>query len=75
MLYDTSIIKKNTYDDLLKLLIEYPISITNDQGIIALYFTNIDPLFEQIKTHNKQVYFYDYLSRNKQNKYIMLKLK
>lgn len=75
MLYDTSIIKKDTYDDLLKLLIEYPISITNDQGIIALYFTNIRPLFEQIKTHNEQVYFYDYSSRNKQNKYIMLKIK
>ena len=51
----------------------YPISITNDQGIIALYFTNIKPLFKQIKTHNEILYFYDYLSRNKNNKYIILK--
>lgn len=73
MLYDTKIIENNTCDDLLSLLIEYPISITNDQGIIALYFTNIKPLFKQIKTHNENLYFYDYLSRNKNNKYIMLK--
>ena len=74
MLYDTKIIKNNTYDNLLNLLKEYPISITNDQGIIALYFTNIEPLFKQIKTNNENTYFYDYLSRNKDNKYIMLKL-
>ena len=73
MLYDTKIIENDTYDNLLNLLIEYPISITNDQGIIALYFTNIKPLFKQIKTHNEFIYFYDYLSRNNNNKYIMLK--
>jgi len=74
MLYDTTIITNDTYDNLLKLLIEYPISITNDQGIIALYFTNINPLFKQIKTHNEHVHFYDYLSRDTRNKYIMLKM-
>jgi len=73
MLYDTKIIEDDTYNNLLNLLMEYPISITNDQGIIALYFTNIKPLFKQIKTHNEDLYFYDYLSRNKNNKYIMLK--
>ena len=73
MLYDTSIIKNDTYDDLLNLTYEYPISKTNEQGIIALYFTNIQPLFRQLKTHNEHIYFYDYLSRNKNNKYIMLK--
>lgn len=73
MLYDTQIIKDDTYDNLLNLLLEYPISITNDQGIIALYFTNIQPLFKQIKTHNEDTCLYDYLSRNKNNKYIMLK--
>jgi hypothetical protein len=73
MLYDTKIIQNDTYDNLLNLLIEYPISITNDQGIIALYFTNIKPLFKQIKTNNEQIFYYDYLSRNLNNKYIMLK--
>lgn len=75
MLYDTKIIENNTYDDLLKLSIEYPISKTNEQGIMALYFTQIKPLFQQIKLHNEDTHFYDYFSRNKNNKYIMLKSK
>lgn len=73
MLYDTNIIEENTYNDLYNLMLEYPISITNDQGIIALYFTNIKPYFKQIKINNENTYFYDYLSRNSNNKYIMLK--
>jgi hypothetical protein len=74
MLYDTNIIQNDTVDNLINLLKTYPISITNDQGIIALYFTNVNPLFKQIKTHNDSTYFYDYLSRNPNNKYIMLKM-
>jgi hypothetical protein len=73
MLYDTKIIQNDTYDNLLKLSIEYPISKTNEQGIMALYFTNIQPLFKQIKTHNEFIYFYDFMPRNNKNKYIMLK--
>jgi hypothetical protein len=73
MLYDTKIIEENTYSDLLNLMFEHPISITNDQGIIALYFTNVKPLFKQIKTHNENGFFYDYLTRNPAYKYIMLK--
>ena len=74
MLYDTRIIKTDTYDNLLNLLTEYPISKTNEQGIIALYFTQIQPAFKQIKTHNEHTCFYDYLSRDKSSKYIMLKM-
>jgi hypothetical protein len=73
MLYDTQLIEPNTVDDLYKLLFEYPISITNDQGIIALYFASIRPRFEQIRIKNNTTYFYDYMSRNPANKYIMLK--
>jgi hypothetical protein len=73
MLYHTEIINDNTFDDLLNLTFEYPISRTNEQGIIALYFTNIKPLFKQIRLYNETTYFYDFLSRNKNNKYIMLK--
>lgn len=72
MLYDTKILEENTFDDLYKLSLEYPISRTNEQGITALYFTNIKPLFEQIKTHNEDTNFYDYTFRNN-NKYIMIK--
>ena len=74
MLYDTQIIEYNTFANLRKLMFKYPCSITNDQGIIALYFTQIIPVFEQIRTQNDETYFYDYLSRNWMNKYIMLKM-
>ena len=74
MLYDTNLIEENTFDDLYKLMLEYPISKTNDQGIIALYFTCIVPVFEQIQIKNDETYFYDYLSRKHgEYKYIMLK--
>ncbi len=73
MLYDTKIIEDNTFTDLINLAIQYPISKTNEQGIMALYFTNIKPLFKQIKIHNEYTHFYDYASRNKNNKYIKLK--
>jgi hypothetical protein len=73
MLYDTNIIESDTYDNLLNLSREYPISRTNDQGIIALYFTNIKTRFKQIKTRNEYTHFYDYLRRAKENKYIMVK--
>lgn len=74
MLYDTNIINDNTFTDLYNLSVKYPISKTNDQGIIALYFTNINKLWEQIPLKKEDTYFYDYLSRDKNNKYIMTKL-
>ena len=73
MLYDTSIIDENTYNDLYKLSLEFPISKTNEQGIMALYFSNIKPVWKQIKTKNENIYFYDYFKRHPANNYIMLK--
>ena len=74
MLYDTQIIEENTFFNLHQLMLEYPISKTNDQGIIALYFTNVDKKFEQIKIKDDQQYFYDYLRRDRNLPYIMLKM-
>jgi hypothetical protein len=73
MLYDTSIIQENTFYDLYQLAIKYPLSLTNDQGIIALYFTNIFPVWKQIPTSNERTYFYDFTKRNKNKNYIMIK--
>lgn len=73
MIYDTNIIENATFNDLYTLMCEFPISITNDQGIFSLYFTNIIPCFEQIPIQNKDIHFYDYLSRRHDYKYIMLK--
>jgi hypothetical protein len=74
MLFDTKIIKHDTFIKLVDLAIEFPISITNDQGIIALYFTNIDPKFEQIKLGNEGNKYYDYMKRNNTDSYIMKKI-
>ena len=70
MLFDTNIIKDNTWDDLYKLAIAYPISRTNEQAIMCLYFSKE---WQQMKIRNDDTYFYDYMSRNPSNKYIMLK--
>lgn len=75
MLYDTNIIKENTVKNLLLLAEEYKISKTNDQGIIALYFTLIEKRWEQIQLGDNSVWYYDYLLRpNKSSKrHILLK--
>ncbi len=73
MLYDTNIINDNTFTDIYNLLLKYPISTTNDQGIIALYFTQIYPCWQQIQRKiNNDLYTYDYV-RCIEKKYIMVK--
>lgn len=74
MLYSTEIIEKETYNDLLKLSIEYPISNTNEQGIMSLYFICIKNIWNQIQLKNEHTNFYDFWCRNKNDtKYIMVK--
>lgn len=74
MLYDTNIIEDNTFNDLLKLSIEYPISRTNDQAIIALYYTNVKKCAKQIPIRNNRTFFYDYIYRHQRYPYIMTKM-
>ena len=38
MFYDTKIIKKDTKDNLIKLVEKFPLSTTNEQGIMNLHF-------------------------------------
>jgi hypothetical protein len=74
MYYDTSIItetKRIPYE-LYELSCTFPISRTNDQGIIALYFIHAH-LWRQLCLRNKDTFYYDYLRRSKDFKYIMLK--
>ena len=73
MIYHTQIIKENTFEKLYNLAIEYPISKYNEQGIIALYFTNIENLWVQIQKENDELYFYDFLKRHNDKEYIMIK--
>lgn len=73
MLYDTNLIKENTLRNIIKLAETYPISKTNDQGILSLYFTAVEPVFKQISIKNDTTYLYDYNPRDKISKYIILK--
>jgi hypothetical protein len=63
MLYDTDIIENDTYTNLLQLAEDVKISMTNDQGIIALYFTCIHNVWEQIQLEDEHTWFYDYAVR------------
>ena len=63
MLFDTSIIHQNTSKELYDLSIKYPNSITNDQGIIALYFICINKVWQELTIEDPDQYFYDYKPR------------
>jgi len=73
ILFDTNIIQENTSKDLYNLSIKYPLSITNDQGIIALYFICINKKWKELKIKDNNQYYYDYKPRNKKKLYIMHK--
>lgn len=74
MLFDTDIIKQNTINEIIELATEYPCSRTNEQGIIALYFIYIHPLWEQIKLGDTTRMYYDYCPREIGKEYIMFKM-
>jgi len=73
MLYDTNIIKDYTFNNLYKLACIFPISKTNEQGIISLYFTNVDNYFKPLRIFNNYYNLYDYNIRDIYKKYIMTK--
>lgn len=73
LLYSTDIIEKDTFNNLYQLMLKYPICHTNEQGIMALYFTNIKPVWKPMPVQNNSTYFYDYSNRYKDKPYIMVK--
>ncbi|PKP56211.1 MAG: hypothetical protein CVT88_08340 [Candidatus Altiarchaeales archaeon HGW-Altiarchaeales-1] len=75
MLYDTAIIKDNTLEELIKLSNRYINSITNDQGILNLYFNSRRKLWEQIRLRDESTNYYDFFERDnlQWSDYIMLK--
>lgn len=75
MLFDTNIIKNNTFNEIIELIHNYPTGRTNDQCYLSIYFIIINPCWKQLRIKNNNYYFYDIKSRNKNNKYIMLKIK
>jgi len=76
LIYDTSIIKSDTFDILRELLYKYPIGKTNDQAIMNLHFNCQLNIWKQVPLkHNKQL-MYDYKTRRgcRHTDYIMLKI-
>ena len=73
LLYDTEIITLNTFNNLYELACKYPISRTNEQGIMCLYFICIKDIWKEMKIKKNNLYFYDCFKRNNDDSYIMTK--
>jgi len=64
MLFDTELINEHTFNEMYSLAERWPISLTNDQGIIALYFAAIKNNWEQIQLGDENYWYYDFSIRN-----------
>lgn len=71
MLLDTNIITETTFQEVYDLTCKYPLSITNEQGMMALYFTD-KKLWEPLPAKLGNLYTYDYKRRYGSN-YVMWK--
>jgi hypothetical protein len=60
MYFDTNIISSEVFDKILSLIKEYPLSITNEQGILNIYFLFVDQKYTELETYinGKLTYFY-----------------
>lgn len=76
-IYDTSLLKEDTFETLINLSKKYFTSKLLDQGIINLYFNNKKyyNVWKQIQIKDDETYYYDYTEREnfKYDDYIMLK--
>ena len=66
MYFDTNLISKNTVNEIICLVEEYPITKTNEQGILNLYFMYEKGVFEELllEIDDFLVYYY-WLVKNK----------
>ena len=66
MYFDTSIIYKDMIDDILKIAKEFPISITNEQGILNLYFQNRNGIYKELPEYlGDDIIYYYWMINNK----------
>lgn len=76
-IYDTSLLKEDTFDVLVELSEKYFTSKLLDQGILNLYFNNKKyyNVWKQIQIKDDETYYYDFTERGdlKYTEYIMLK--
>lgn len=66
MYFDTSIIYKNMIDDIMMIAEKFPISITNEQGILNLYFQTRNGVYKELPEYlgNDIIYYY-WMIKNK----------
>lgn len=74
-LYDTDLIDENTCNLINEWSLKYFTSMTNDQGVINLYFNNYKEVYKEIKHFDSETYYYDFMERDGRTwkDYIMLK--
>jgi hypothetical protein len=76
-IYDTLLLKEDTFDVLITLSHRYFNSKLLDQGIVNLYFNNKQyyNVWKQIQIKDSETFYYDYMEREGYNymDYIMLK--
>lgn len=65
--FDTNIVTQNMLKEIKNLVNRFPISITNEQGILNLYFKYIYPKYNELVKHvdGKLSYFYWYDKKDK----------
>jgi hypothetical protein len=64
--YDTSIIHKNMVQEIIDLAIQYPLSVTNEQGIINLLFQNDRYKYRQIpEIIDGRIFYYYWMIKDK----------
>ena len=75
LLYDTNIIKEDTFKRIKTLADRYINTKANEQPILNLIFNIEDRVWSQIQLKDSETYYYDFLERDGLNKsdYIMLK--
>lgn len=73
MIYDTKIIKDDTVSQMIELTKRYPIAMTNDQAIVALYYTVIEDCWEQIEIGDETTYYYSYKFTDRKKPTVMSK--
>lgn len=73
MLFDTNLITENLFEELLTIVKEYPITKTNEQAYVSLYFTNINKKWVNLKIGDEDKYYYHPFRLNKDKDYIITK--
>ena len=73
LLFHSEIIHDNTKNDIINYSNKYPISRTNEQAIMNVYFNGIHKMWKPMPTFWKKTYTYDFMNRDnlQLNEYII----